>query len=359
MYYLYCLPGKEPKIRVDFRQHSAEAFSVQQRRASIRLAGSVELVNIWLATLTANVNYETTTVHEYGKVLCSTLNWLALEPVQLATATPVGKTLLHLSKADTNALLAWFTVPAKEEYNRQTLAKSGVLPPTYRSHKLSASTNNLRVAALTNFYHSVSAKCEEGKTIVVNPLRSQMLAFSDCVRVKCSVKMSANGSEHHTEPRRTETTDRAECGPGWAVDGGRSCREPRLVRSTGATGIGRLSEGGSGHPRPWQPGTPTRPYHASGSSRAGDHVGTDDLCRLQPAASARSAGGARGICALAGHGASAAGPRGAAGPSEPASAAASPTAAAPEPGGPTGADRWESACVAAGAGACRHAAGGD
>ena len=173
MYYLHCPPDEEPKIRVDFRQRSAEDFSVQQHRAFIRLASSVDLANIWLATLTANVNYETTTVHEYGKVLCSTLNWLALEPVQLATATPVGKTLLYLSKADTNALLAWFTIPAKEEYKRQALAKSGVLPPPTVLISSAPLRTNLRVAALTRFYDWVLAERDEGETMVVNPLCSQ------------------------------------------------------------------------------------------------------------------------------------------------------------------------------------------
>lgn len=171
MYYLQCLPGKAPEIRIDLRQRSAQDFSPHESRAFMRLASSADLANIWLATLTANVNYATSTVFEYGKVLCSTLNWLALEPVQLATATPVGNTLLHLSRGDMHALFAWFTIPAKEEYTRRSLAKSGVLPATYRSHSLSASINNVRVACLTRFFDWVLDERDEGETMAVHPLR--------------------------------------------------------------------------------------------------------------------------------------------------------------------------------------------
>jgi len=84
--------------------------------------------------------------------LLYTLTWLAHKPIQLGTGHAVPLSLFSLSRADMRALFAWLDVPAKDAGARQVLCQTGQLPIGYRERTLSASTRNLRLAALSTFY---------------------------------------------------------------------------------------------------------------------------------------------------------------------------------------------------------------
>lgn len=152
MFHVHRSPAGLCEIRFDFQDRSANEIAPEERRAFIHLSFSLEVVNVWLATLGVDCRYATTTVYEYTKALVYTLEWLAQEPVNLATQEPVGHSLLGLSRSDLRSLFAWLDIPASRPEERASLAKKGMLPAGYRQHLLSSSTRNLRNAALTCFY---------------------------------------------------------------------------------------------------------------------------------------------------------------------------------------------------------------
>ncbi len=117
-----------------------------------QLEASVEAVNVWLTCLGADSGYAFGTIYEYGKVLVYTLTWLAHHPVRLATVQAVEPSLFALSRADLRALFAWLDLPAHAAQARQTLCRTGQLPAGYQELQLSASTHNVRFAALSTFY---------------------------------------------------------------------------------------------------------------------------------------------------------------------------------------------------------------
>src|SRR5215470_15201114 len=94
MFHVHRSPAGMCEIRFDFQDRSANEIAPDERRAFIRLSFSLEVVNVWLATLGVDCRYASTTVYEYAKALVYTLEWLAQEPVNLATQEPVGHSLL-------------------------------------------------------------------------------------------------------------------------------------------------------------------------------------------------------------------------------------------------------------------------
>ena len=118
----------------------------------LQLEASLVAVNVWLTQLGADSGYAFGTIYEYAKVLMYTLTWLAQHPVRLGTAQAVEPSLFVLSRADMRALFAWLDLPADVAQARQMLCRTGQLPPGYQELQLSASTRNVRFAALSTFY---------------------------------------------------------------------------------------------------------------------------------------------------------------------------------------------------------------
>ena len=140
------------EIRWDFEQRPPERRTKEEQRLFLQLGPSLVAVNVWLTILGADSGYSFGTIFEYAKVLLYTLTWLAHKPVQLGTGHAVPLSLFSLSRADMRALFAWLGVPAKDVGARQVLCQTGQLPIGYRERALSASTRNLRLAALSTFY---------------------------------------------------------------------------------------------------------------------------------------------------------------------------------------------------------------
>jgi len=74
------------------------------------------------------------------------------------------------------ALFAWFDIPAKDKGAREALCKTGQLPAGYHVHALSASTRNLRLAALSTFYDWLIAEYlpenGRGNVLDIHPLEA-------------------------------------------------------------------------------------------------------------------------------------------------------------------------------------------
>lgn len=140
------------EIRWDFENRLPEQRAKEEQRLFLQLGPSLVAVNVWLTILGADSGYSFGTIFEYAKVLLYTLTWLAHKPIQLGTGHAIPLSLFSLSQADMRALFAWFDIPAKDAGTRQALCQTGQLPPGYREHALSASTRNLRLAALSTFY---------------------------------------------------------------------------------------------------------------------------------------------------------------------------------------------------------------
>jgi len=152
MFHIYRFPSGACEIRFDFQDRHAKEIPPQERRIFISLSSSLEIGNAWLATLGADCSYATGTGYEYAKALLYTTEWLAQEPVNIATQEPVGHSLLALNRSDLRSLFAWLDIPAHQVAERTSLVKEGMLPAGYRKNAIAASTHNLRNAALTNFY---------------------------------------------------------------------------------------------------------------------------------------------------------------------------------------------------------------
>jgi integrase len=146
------------EIRWDFEARPPEQRTKEEQRIFLMLGESLVAVNIWLTTLGADRGYSFGTIYEYAKVLLYTLTWLTNKPVQLGTGHGIALALFSLSRADMRALFAWLDIPAKDSGARQTLCKTGQLPVGYREHALSASTRNVRLAALSTFYDWLMAE---------------------------------------------------------------------------------------------------------------------------------------------------------------------------------------------------------
>jgi hypothetical protein len=127
MFHLCRFPSGTCEIRFDFHDRHAEEIPPFERRVFIRLSSSLEVVNAWLAVLAADSNCSLGTVYEYAKVLLYTLEWLAQEPINIATREPVGHSLLSLNRNDLRSLFAWFDIPAKRSVERKSLVKEGKL----------------------------------------------------------------------------------------------------------------------------------------------------------------------------------------------------------------------------------------
>ncbi len=140
------------EIRWDFESRSPEQRTREEQRLFLQLGPSLVAVNIWLTTLGADRGYSFGTLYEYAKVLLYALTWLTHKPVQLGTKHSVDLTLFQLSRMDMRALFAWLDIPARDTGARQFLCQTGQLPVGYRERSLSASTRNLRLAALSTFY---------------------------------------------------------------------------------------------------------------------------------------------------------------------------------------------------------------
>jgi len=141
------------EIRWDFENRLPEQRTREEQRLFLQLGPSLVAANVWLTTLGADRGYSFGTIYEYAKVLLYALTWLTHKPVQLGTKHAVDLTLFRLSRADMRALFAWLDIPAKDAGARQFLCQTGQLPIGYREHALSAATRNLRLAALSTFYH--------------------------------------------------------------------------------------------------------------------------------------------------------------------------------------------------------------
>lgn len=140
------------EIRWDFENRLPEQRTKEEQRLFLQLGPSIVAVNVWLTILGADNGYSFGTIYEYAKVLLYTLTWLAHKPIQLGTDFAIPLSLFSLSRADMRTLFAWLDIPAKEGGTRQMLCQTGQLPPGYRERALSASTRNLRLAALSTFY---------------------------------------------------------------------------------------------------------------------------------------------------------------------------------------------------------------
>ncbi len=140
------------EIRWDFEKRPPEQRTKEEQRLFLQLGPSLAAVNVWLTILGADSGYSFGTIFEYAKVLRYTLTWLAHKPIQLGTGHAIPLSLFSLSRADMRALFAWLDVPAKDKGARQALCQTGQLSAGYREHALSASTRNLRLAALSTFY---------------------------------------------------------------------------------------------------------------------------------------------------------------------------------------------------------------
>lgn len=154
------------EIRWDFENRLPEQRTKEEQRLFLQLGPSLVAVNVWLTILGADNGYSFGTIFEYAKVLLYTLTWLAHKPIQLGTGFAIPLSLFSLGRADMRALFAWLDVPAKDIGARQTLCQTGHLPPGYRERALSASTRNLRLAALSTFYDWLMAEYlpEQGQT---------------------------------------------------------------------------------------------------------------------------------------------------------------------------------------------------
>src|SRR5713226_4733684 len=140
------------EIRWDFEKRPPERRTKEEQRLFLQLGPSLVAVNVWLTILGADSGYSFGTIYEYAKVLLYTLTWLTNKPIQLGTGHTIALSLFSLSRADMRALFAWLDIPAKDSGARQALCKTGQLPAGYRAHALSASTRNVRLAALSTFY---------------------------------------------------------------------------------------------------------------------------------------------------------------------------------------------------------------
>lgn len=140
------------EIRWDFESRSPEQRAREEQRLFLQLGPNLVAVNIWLTTLGADRGYSFGTIYEYAKVLLYALTWLTHKPVQLGTKHPIALTLFRLSRMDMRALFAWLDIPARDMGARRLLCQTGQLPVGYRERSLSASTRNLRLAALSTFY---------------------------------------------------------------------------------------------------------------------------------------------------------------------------------------------------------------
>ncbi len=140
------------EIRWDFENRPPEQRMKEEQRLFLQLGKSLVAINVWLTILGADSGYSFGTIFEYAKVLLYTLTWLAHKPIQLRTGHAIPLSLFSLSRADMRALFAWLDIPAKDKGARQALCQTGQLPAGYREHALSASTRNLRLAALSTFY---------------------------------------------------------------------------------------------------------------------------------------------------------------------------------------------------------------
>ncbi len=140
------------EIRWDFENRSPEQRTKDEQRLFLQLGPSLVAANVWLTILGADSGYSFGTIYEYAKVLLYTLTWLTNKPIQLGTGHTIALSLFSLSRADMRALFAWLDIPAKDSGARQALCKTGQLPAGYRAHALSASTRNVRLAALSTFY---------------------------------------------------------------------------------------------------------------------------------------------------------------------------------------------------------------
>jgi integrase len=140
------------EIRWDFENREPVQRTKEEQRLFLQLGPSTVAVNVWLTALGADSGYSFGTIYEYAKVLLYELTWLTHKPVQLGTGHPIELSLFHLGRADMRALFAWFDIPAKDKGARGVLCKTGQLPVGYHAHPLSASTRNLRLAALSTFY---------------------------------------------------------------------------------------------------------------------------------------------------------------------------------------------------------------
>src|SRR6266700_6834228 len=150
---LYCDRSRRLcEIRWDFENRLPEQRTREEQRLFLQLGPSLVAVNVWLTVLGADTGYSFGTIYEYAKVLLYTLIWLTNNPIQLGTGHAIALSLFSLSRADMRALFAWLDMPAKDKGARQLLCKTGQLPAGYRECALSASTRNLRLAALSTFY---------------------------------------------------------------------------------------------------------------------------------------------------------------------------------------------------------------
>lgn len=109
-------------------------------------------MNAWLAVLAADGNCALGTVYEYSKAMLYALQWLAQEPINIATREHVGHSLLSLNRNDLHSLFAWLDIPAKRSAERKFLVEQGKLSAGHRKNAIAPSTRNLRNAALTRFY---------------------------------------------------------------------------------------------------------------------------------------------------------------------------------------------------------------
>lgn len=140
------------EIRWDFENRSPEQRTREEQRLLLQVGPSLVAVNVWLSALGADRGYSFGTIYEYAKVLLYALSWLAQKPVQLQTGYSIELSLFSLGRADMRALFAWLDIPASASGARQVLCKTGKLPSGYHENQLSASTRNIRLAALSTFY---------------------------------------------------------------------------------------------------------------------------------------------------------------------------------------------------------------
>jgi site-specific recombinase XerD len=140
------------EIRWDFEHREPVQRTKEEQRLFLQLGPSTVAANVWFTVLGADMGYSFGTIYEYAKVLLSTLTWLSNKSIQIGTSHPIALSLFSLSRADMRALFAWFDIPAKNKGARKTLCQTGQLPAGYRECALSASTRNLRLAALSTFY---------------------------------------------------------------------------------------------------------------------------------------------------------------------------------------------------------------
>jgi integrase len=204
MFHISRFPSGACEIRVDFQGRRVEEIPSLERRAFMRLGPDLAAVNAWLAALAADTGCAAGTVYEYAKTLLYALEWLAQEPLNLATKQPAGHSLLHLSPGDIRSLMAWLDIPAHQQAERAHLARSGTLPVGFRQHALSPATHNRHAAALTAFYDWVifEYRYREGASVelTMNPLKDWQRPLSHFQLMKRPGGLLARSVHGESEP---------------------------------------------------------------------------------------------------------------------------------------------------------------